>query len=154
MNPIIEPNRNLLKSLHEYINHLLWECSSEEYDPEEAKVLIALKRHYDMLPKPPIHIAYHNQGQSPKIIHISHTTPARKTPALLGIAVAACIVSILIIGNTEPVGALPDTGFFHFIKKDKSGMLAITNPSTADNSETCENCRCCEKCECGCNDES
>lgn len=157
MNQIIEMNRNFLKSLQKQLNYIFWECPTEEYDPEEAKVLIALKRHYITLTESPIHIAYHNQSQSPRIIYISHTTPVRKTPAILGIAVAACIVSILIIGNTEPVGALPDTGFFHFLKKDKSGILAITSPSytkTTSTPEPTKDCNCCEECDCGCNDDN
>ena len=49
-----------------------------------------------------------------------------------GIAItvaAACIVLLIITGSTRDlVNAGEDSGFFHWLKKDKEGILAVTSP--------------------------
>jgi len=45
------------------------------------------------------------------------------------IAVAACFVLVIVAGSSfGEVNAGEDTGFFHWLKKDKTGTLAITSP--------------------------
>lgn len=155
----MEINRRLSDSTQEHLHYLLWECPSQEYDPEQVAILIALKRKLNggTVTKFPVHIAYHSQRNQQQIIHISHTPPARKNiAAALGIAVAACIVSFILISNNAPVQALPDTGFFLFLRQDKDGIFAITSPSHTDTENTpalCTDCACCKQCDCGCNDE-
>lgn len=46
------------------------------------------------------------------------------------IAAAACLVLLLVAGSSHgEVNADENTGFFHWLKKDKTGILAITSPS-------------------------
>jgi len=65
-----------------------------------------------------------------------------------GIAItvaAACIVLLIITGSTRDlVNAGEDSGFFHWLKKDKEGILAVTSPekvgvSVEENNETVYN---------------
>lgn len=138
------------KSLH----YLLSKCSPEEYNPELVKALIRLKRSFT--PKSDNadlkYVIYHNPtARQQRIIHIRYTPhPKKRTVAALGIAIAACIISIILIGNNTPSLALPDTGFFLIIQKDKDGILAITSPDISK--EMCKDCPCCQEHDCSCSD--
>ena len=145
-------NDEFLDLINSRLHYLLGECTPEEYNPELVNALIQLKRTlYPQSDESVVkNITYHNpDAQKHRIIHISYKSPTKKRAVTaLGIAIAACILSIMLIGNNSPSKALPDTGFFLFLKKDKEGILAITSPDRTK--EINDTCLCCPKCDCGC----
>ena len=143
-----------LERLNEKLYYMLVKCPPEEYDSDQVNALIDLKR--VLAPESeiiPTHITYHNPiKMEQKIIHIPYTSRSKTHIIGVGIAIAACIISIILIGHNAPIRALPDTGFFLWLEKNTEGMLAVTSPSNTK--QKCEDCQCCPKCDCGCADAS
>lgn len=57
-------------------------------------------------------------------------TAIKRTIAYIGMLTAASILSIQLLNTAKPANADPDTGFFHWLKKDHEIVEFITNPQS------------------------
>lgn len=150
----IPTKEQILEDAKRRLQWLTMEASDEEFDPEEVEMLVGvIKRYESQLQERPeeiekelerfrAYVAYYNEEErlekqgTEKAIAEKQSAEKRKVGRLLHfpgkgflIAVAACLVLLLVAGSTfGEVNADENTGFFHWIKKDKTGTLAITSP--------------------------
>lgn len=150
----IPTKEQILEDAKRRLQWLTMEASDEEFDPEEVEMLVGVIKRYESQPQERpeeiekelerfrAYVAYYNEEErlekqgTEKAIAEKQSAEKRKVGRLLHfpgkgflIAVAACLVLLLVAGSTfGEVNADENTGFFHWIKKDKTGTLAITSP--------------------------
>lgn len=126
-------NRDAITAhLEEHLDYLLIWCSAEEYNSLKLDTFINAMTCY----KPELLSQYdsieHTIGGEIEYFHKIHIKPysarSDKVITALGFAAAACIIPLLLLGINSSTKADPDTGFFHWLRKDITGETLILIP--------------------------
>ena len=123
--------RNLQENAERYLYDLLIKGDPSKYDYQKLDSLLDLLLVYNPdFCSPDDTVKYTDQSykQTQKITLFPRKNN-RKIVAVVSVAAAACLLSIMISALGHSVTADPDTGFFHWIEKDTDGITMITDPS-------------------------
>ena len=145
----MDTDRIFLELIQKRLHFILWECPPTEYNSSQTQILIETKHTLCKAAIPPIHLTYHNPTiQQYRVIHIPHSFAQKRNATAFTIAIAACLLTIILIGRAAPALAGPDSGFFLWLNRNNKGTFAITNPEAIE--EPCTTCHCCPDCTCRC----
>ena len=141
----ISVSERLVEDAKKELRRLTLEATAEEFDPEKVNTLVTLINQYETkatedprkvekeLERFRSYVDFYQEENKEIVGKAEKTEKAGKLLRFRGkgfwIAAAACLVLLLIAGSSfGEVNADENTGFFHWLKKDKTGIFAITSP--------------------------